>query len=475
MSEANQSRASKFLKDLGVYAIGNLGSRLITFLMVPLYTYYINPADYGFYDICLILIFAAVPLMTLQLRDGTFRFLVDCDNENQRKSVVTFAYRVMFTTMLIAVAVGLCMSFVCPVRYIWHVLLFLIVMSFYEVVTQITRGLGNTFSFVMSGIISSFCIGLFSVLFVVWLDWGVAGVFWANILARFVALIYIELKDCIIRRYFVLKPNYGTIRSEILKYSLPLLPGVFCWWIVGSSDRFFIEHFLGLSVNGIYAVAFKFTSILQILATIYYQAWQETALKQYNSSDRDSFFSDMFNGYIYIMSFLMVVYTFVLKVNYSWLIAEGFRESMLYIYPMAVSAVIYAMSAFMDMGYQCAKDTKRTLPAITLAAIVNLGANYFFVQFWGLKGVVLTSILTYLVLFVYRLHDMKKYFKLSFYRTALLPIIVVIISFVPYYVIENVWANILYILVVAVLFVAFMPNKLKSTLAGRLRLRHVRN
>ena len=173
-------------------------------------------------------------------------------------------------------------------------------MSFYEVITQVTRGLGYTKVFVTTGIISSFCIGIFSILFVVLLNMGITGIFLANILARIVALIYIEMRIKIIANYFHYNIKNRALKRDILKYSLPLLPGVICWWLTGSSDRFFIEHYLGLSYNGIYAVALRFTSILQTLVTIFYQAWQETAIRQYESKDRNKFFPDMFNGYIYI-------------------------------------------------------------------------------------------------------------------------------------------------------------------------------
>lgn len=474
MSMEKHNRAGKFLKDLGVYAIGNLGSRLITFLMVPLYTYFVNPVDYGFYDVSLTIIFFAIPFLTLQLRDGAFRFLVGEQEERRREAVVTFVYKVMLTAALIAVLVGGIVSFFYSIRCLWLIIALLIVMSFYEVVTQMTRGVGNTVSFVTAGILSSFLITLFSVIFVVCFHLGIEGIFLANILARLMSLLYIELKDGIIRKYFVVKPNYGTLRREILRYSLPLMPGVFCWWLTGSSDRFFIESYLGLSVNGIYAVALRFSSVLQTLATVFYQAWQETALKQYNSADRDKFFSRMFNGYIYIMSFLMVIYTFVLKVNYGWLVGGDFAESELYIYPMAIAAVLYALSAFLDMGYQCAKDTKRTLPAVVLAAIVNLVLNFVLIQHFGLWGVVLTGILTYAVLLSYRLHDMKRYFKLSCYRSSILPILVVMISVIPYYWADELWINMLYLIFVIVIFVKYMPEKLKMMAREKLKLQRMK-
>ena len=79
MAEVKQnSRKKKFIKDFGIYAIGNLGSKLITFLMIPLYTYFVEkPSDYGYFDLCFQVCLLMFPIVTLQLRDGAFRFLLD--------------------------------------------------------------------------------------------------------------------------------------------------------------------------------------------------------------------------------------------------------------------------------------------------------------------------------------------------------------------------------------------------------------
>ena len=148
------------------------------------------------------------------------------------------------------------------------------------------------------------------------LPWGITGIFIANILARAVALVYLELRLKIIATYFKFNVDIKKVSRDLLKYSLPLLPGSLCWWLTGSSDRLFINHYLGLDVNGVYAVAFRFNSIIYILSTIFYQAWQETAILQYNSPDRDKFFSKMFNSYIGIQAILLTAYAFSLKIIY---------------------------------------------------------------------------------------------------------------------------------------------------------------
>ena len=83
-------RSRKFIKDIFIYAIGNLGSKLITFLLVPLYTYFIAPDDFGYYDIALNISFLGIGVLSFQLRDGVFRFLLDNEDDRIRKDIISF-------------------------------------------------------------------------------------------------------------------------------------------------------------------------------------------------------------------------------------------------------------------------------------------------------------------------------------------------------------------------------------------------
>ena len=155
------------MKDIGVYAIGNIGSKLITFLMVPLYTYFVpNKSDFGYYDVCLSMCFLLIPFVTLQMRDGAFRFLLDCDDETRRQRIVTFVGRSMLTTLSLSAVAAFVMSLTTNIGYLGYSFALLVAMSLQEVYSQVFRGLGNNRAFVMVGIISAFCIGLFSLIFV---------------------------------------------------------------------------------------------------------------------------------------------------------------------------------------------------------------------------------------------------------------------------------------------------------------------
>ena len=164
---------------------------------------------------------------------------------------------------------------------------------------------------------------------------GIEGIFYANIASRIAVIALIEIRLHIISRYFSFSSINKYVGRNILAYSLPLILTNMCWLFTTSSDRFFIVLLIenGTAVNGVYAVAVKFTMILQTLAVIFYQTWQETAIAQYHTGDRDDFFSKIFNIYVYVLVGLLIIYTFVLKLSYGWLVGENYQTSVVYLYP----------------------------------------------------------------------------------------------------------------------------------------------
>ena len=461
------SRSSKFVKDIGIYAIGNIGSKIITFLMVPMYTHYVDKSDFGYYDLCFTWCLLLMPFVTLQLRDGAFRFLLDCDNDTRRKRIVTFVSRTLISTTILSCLITGALALFTNIQYLGYALGMLLAMSFQEVYSQVFRGLRNNRAFVTVGILSALGIGLFSIFFVVGLGWGIKGIFLANILARVLALIIVEARVRLITRNTRWSISSREVAHDILRYTLPLLPGSLCWWLTGSSDRLFITHFLGLDVNGVYAVATRFTGIIYTLAVIYYQAWQETAILQYNSPDRDRFFSRMFSSYITLLGLILVGYVFLLKVNYGWMVAEQYHESLNFIYPLGLSAVIFAAAAFFDMGYQCAKDTKRTLPAIVLSAAINVVLNFLLIKPLGVYGVIVTQLVTYLVLFIYRWHDMRRYFVLKIGKLTAVPVAVMLVSALPFYHTQGISLNMLYMILALACIIASCDKDVRELILSK--------
>lgn len=462
-----QDRSKRFLKAIGLYAIGNLGSRILTFLMVPLYTYFVNPEELGYYDVWLSLIIAFIPIITLQLKDGAFRFLLGNEDKIEQKSVISIVCKELIVATIIVVAVSFLIYYLYKPAYFIEIVLLLLVMSYYEVVAQVARAVGGVSVFTISNLICSFGIGAFSVLFLL-LKYGLIGIFFANIMARVLSLIYIAIKIKFWKCLFFRGEDKLLIKN-IFKYALPLFPGALCWCIMDCCGRVFVERFCGLEVSGIFAVSIRFSSIIYTISIIFIQAWQETALLNYRTKDKDQFFSNIFNVFIYYVSLTIVLLNFTLKLNYGWIVDSEYKESINYIFPLTIGVGFCVLSHFLDLGYQCAKETKKALPSLIYAVVLNVVFNVMFINRMGIWSPIIANVLSFMLMGVYRIFDVKQYFKLSMSKNSLVLLFVVAISVLMFYKIDMPIFDLIYVLLLITIYIIMMPNALKNKLKSFFR------
>lgn len=131
-----QSRERDFLVNIMIYGIGNIGAKFIAFLMVPLYTYYVSPEDFGVYDVYLGLIFLIMPILTFDFRDGSFRLLLEEEHTEYWKTVITYTYRIIGKNILVATIIYICLLFFYPFKYALEAYGMLLVFSIYEVIRR---------------------------------------------------------------------------------------------------------------------------------------------------------------------------------------------------------------------------------------------------------------------------------------------------------------------------------------------------
>ncbi|MDE6099724.1 MAG: hypothetical protein K2G01_01640, partial [Paramuribaculum sp.] len=157
------SSGQKFINDLGLYAIGNIGSKLITFLLVPLYTFFItDPADFGYYDICLTAAFIMAPIICLQLTEGSFRLLIETSEVSRRRSIITFTFITIVRNSLLLGLLAIIVGFTTDIRYLSYIVIYGIILCTYDVCLQITRGLNEIKTYMFLGIFNALAIAGYS-------------------------------------------------------------------------------------------------------------------------------------------------------------------------------------------------------------------------------------------------------------------------------------------------------------------------
>ena len=115
------SRKKKFIKDFGIYSIGVLGNRLITVFLIPFYTYFVEKTgEFGIYDLSLNISYLLLPLITLQMRDGMFRFLLDTKEKKDRQIIITFGFTTVAIVSSITILFAVILNLIANIPYLFY-------------------------------------------------------------------------------------------------------------------------------------------------------------------------------------------------------------------------------------------------------------------------------------------------------------------------------------------------------------------
>ena len=462
----SQSRGSKFLKDFGVYSIGILGVKLITFLLVPLYTHFIkDPAEYGYWELCLTFCMIATPAASTQLRDGVFRFLLGENSEKTKEKVLNYVYHQLGINISIVLLISLLVFTLTDIAYQWQSIGLLVTMALYEVYAQTVRGLGSNKLFVINGLLGTFAVAIFIILLVAVLNMGVNGIILSNIFGRLAAIAIIEVRTGIVTRRLSWGDIDWSLGKRIMYYSLPLLPTAMCWWIINSSNRFFIKYYCGFEMTGNFGVASKFSGVIYSLAIIFYQTWQETALLQYHSKDKNKFFSLVFNSYISVLGIVLILYSFFVKWNYGWLVSANYQSNSIYIFSLGCVTALYAISSYFELGYQCSRETLRVFWSVLLATIINIILNMTLIPAYGINGAIASSLLSYIVLIAYRWTEtVKCYFKINVSLSSVVVLAIVLLGQFVFISSSRWWIDALFVLIGTIIMAHYSPQPVRDRL-----------
>ena len=470
--EKTNSRSAQFLRNIGIYAVGSIGTRFITFLLVPIYSFFIAPADFGYYDLCFNTVLFLLPLLSCGLREGSLRFLIDAKTEEEMGKIVTMTVTTLLINSLICLILGIVAGMLFDIKYLWYTVVFSIVFAIYDVVAQMLRALGHSKLFAATGVICSFLVFVISVPLVVYADMGVEGVFIGNIVARFSVLVIVELKVKLFSGYISMHTDLSEIRKKMMKFGLPLVAVNLIIWIIGSGNRFFIREYLGLHENGQYAVAVKFAAILEALTLIFNQSWQETAIRQYSDADKNEFYTKILNSYVWFLSLLVIGISYGARFVYGYIVGAEYQESAKLVYPLVASSMLLSLMVFYDMGYQCSKNTMRQVPSLIVGLIISMLGNYFLIQWCGLYGAIVSISVTYVYLLIYKMIDTHKYMQLSIRREAVVAMSVLVLDGALYYVLDGLTALAVCMIVSVLVMMVNCPQYIKQVVVSRLRKGH---
>lgn len=398
-----------------IFAIGNMSVKVIQFFLLRLLTKSLTKGDFNTSDLLSSTIELILPMLTLGLGNAVFRFCIN--TEYNTKSLFNNSFAIALLGILPVLICTIVLNYVFPQQY-WY--LFSALYSFNAVeniVNNFVRGRGKIKTFAFSGIAQALSLAGFSILFVYWLKWGLNGYLLAMIISSGVRII-LEIFFGQAYKCFSFKSFDKNLLKIMIIYSLPMISNDVSWWLVHAANKYICTGFLGEDVAGVFAAASKLPAVVNMLATIFLQAWSISAAKTVDDKDKGKFNSNVFK---YLSAFVMLCTSalfIILPYVSKFLLQADFYEGWTYSALLIFSAILTCYSSYFGAFYGANFKPKMVFISTLAGALVNVGVALAFVKFIGIYAFLLASCLTYLTIVIIRMATTKKYsqIKINYFK-----------------------------------------------------------
>ncbi len=402
-----------------IFTIGSFSSKILSFLLTRLYTSCLTEAQMGIADLIQQGANLLIPILTLNIVESVMRYGLEKSYDKQQ--VYSVGIRVLMIGM-----VGL--TLLLPILnmvprfdgYLHLLYIFVFASSFRAINQQFLRTCGHVKLYAFDGILTTFVMIILNFVFLLGFDMGTDGYLLSMILSDLISALFI----------FFVGQNYRYLKfvrlekdmlSTMIKFSIPLIPTAVLWWIVSASDKFMIAEILGDDINGVYAISYKIPSLISMVSTIFFQAWQMSAIAEYTengtSQEAKDFFSKVFHAYQAVMYIAGAGILLLLRPLINLLVDSDFGDPYIYTPFLILSVIMSCSCTFLSYIYSATVHTRNSFVTSLIAATVNILLNIILIPSpLGAQGAAIATAASYTVCFLVRLFDSRRYicFKVKY-------------------------------------------------------------
>ena len=404
----------RLLSNTAILGIGTVASKVLVFLLMPLYTSILSTSEFGVADVLVQTANLLIPLAAVGICDAMFRFALDtsgADDVRSQKSI--------FTVGITVVALGgaITVGFIQILRlfsvfdgYIYLVAAYVLCANFHSAVANFVRAQGRTTLFAAQGIANTALTIAFNLLFLIRFDMGAYGYVLSVVVSDLAVTVGIFFVAGL-HIYFSLRAFDAGVLKKMLKFSIPYIPTTMMWLITSASDRYIVTAWCGIAENGLYAAAYKIPTLLTLVCGVFIEAWQFSVVKDADESERSGFFSTVFKNYMGIIFMGASLVIFASKIFTRILLADSYYESWRYVPILVIATAFSALVTFLGSVYFLEKKSFKSMLTSMIGAIVNVVLNFLLIPRYSAMGAAVATMISYFAVYLIRAVDTKRYVK----------------------------------------------------------------
>ena len=407
-------------KKLGInifmFSISSFGTKIIGFLLVPLYTNYLSTAEYGTADMLSTILSILIPIFSIDIADGVIRYVLD--KRYEPSSVLHVALKTISLGSIALLILLMCVRLtgLIDVPDFYYIYLFFSFVStcLYNTFVNYLKGKERITVLVVAGLMCSLLNAGCNILFLSKLGWGVNGYLLVSILSTTIPTLYLII--CAGHYGYLKFKDIRTdkgLQKQMLIYSAPLILNGLAWWVNNSLDRVFVTAICGVSSNGLLAIAYKIPSILSMLQTIFNQAWSLSAIQEFDSEDKSGFTGKVYSYYGCAMtiscSVILLFNIFLAQILY----ANDFFVAWKYTGMLIIANLFGGMSVCISAVFNAVKDTKTLAMTTAIGGVANTILNAMMIPVLGVQGAVIATMISNVVVWLWRMRKVRSYITLK--------------------------------------------------------------
>lgn len=416
MSEGIKKYGGILLKGSAAVSVANASTKLVGFILIPIFTYYLSPEDYGLVAMVSIVVTFLNLFYNPGMVSATMRLYHDTDDENERKELIGSAHRFFLFFPLIFIAVGLIFG-----DYIFEKAfndfkfypfgLIALILAFFSQpkriwVTFMTLQYKVHITAIYSAI--SVILGLLTTAFlVVVLEMGAMG----KVLGMFPSvLIFFFLSFSTIRKYAGDLWSFASIKKQ-LRFGFPLIIAIWSYEFLHIADRYILERMTSLNDVGIYSFGYHLAELPMFLILGVKQLWNPIFYENMNKGDYKTI-SKLINYFISFLTLINIGVLLFSKEAVVLFINPRFYDAIPVIGVIIVGVYFNGLLTISNSILAFKKKFGTTSKIALIATVICIVLNILLIPSFGIMGSAIATMIAYFLYFLMGLWHQRETIQL---------------------------------------------------------------
>ena len=423
----------KLTKNTIIFWVGIFLGKVVSFIMLPIYTRYLSPSEYGVLEMLEMMVDVVSMIVSVGILNTVFKYYYDSDNDFDKNMTISTTAITLVAVSLVTTVVAIIFSSYLSVavfksdRYSNYIKLYFIVFFFQVGMLNISmiyiRALQKSMFYVVLGLLKLVLQLTLNIYFVIVLKFGVIGVIYSSIISSGILSIYLA-----IYMFNIVRFNYSfRVSKKMVAFGFPFIFVTLSSFVLTFTDRYFLNYYCNLDYVGIYSLAYKFGFIMYAFSAYpFEQIWDPQRFEILKSADVMYVYKKAFLylNLIVLSAFLIIclyVKDFIIIMsNYSY--HEAYK-----LVPIILLAYVFQAWTFhCNIGIY-AKDRTRdmALASIVSAVIVTI-LNIYLIPKYGMYGAAWATAGAFFLRFVFVYCISQKLYYIDYGWVKLLNVVIVI-------------------------------------------------